>query len=424
MSYLSDEAWKLKTDLIRERMEKIQNSGLPAAQKAVVYGSEFLGPKEQLDIEETFHAMDPESEENQVTALVKKLKTQAEAERRIAGENYSGSKAISWEEMREHKATFIIEDLVPDDAVVFTVARANLGKTFSYIDAMCRMAAGMDWLGKKTRQAKTLVVLGEGRNGFIDRLDAWREAHGVDEAVLREWIRFIDGANLANDASLDLLKEAAEDHQAELIILDTWSVTSGATKEEDNGLNSELLRRARTIRDGATLWGIHHPRKAEEDTDAPVMRGAGALYGRAEVVMTMWKDRTFTGSNGAEREWLAISTEGDHKGKNRVGATETIRGLYLSEDFTNPVFTQELGQSLSRKATKTLKLVTRTMTVKEYQAKAGCAENTARDHLTAGVNEGVLRRLPGTGNTPDKYEPTNPFDHALAALAEAKAGRR
>lgn len=421
---MNEVSWTLKTDELRARLDKMKGKDVPPLQKALFFGEAMLGPNEALDAQEAWNMLDPESDENQVAALVKKLKTQAEAERRIAGENYSGSKALSWEEMREHKATFIIEDLIPDDAVVFTVARANLGKTFSYIDAVCRMAAGMDWLGKKTRPAKTLIVLGEGRNGFIDRLDSWREAHGVDESVLREWIAFVDGANLANDVSLDLLKELAEKHQAELIVLDTWSVTSGATKEEDNALNADLLRRALTIRQGVTLWNIHHPRKAEEDTDAPVMRGAGALYGRAEVVMTMWKDRTFTSNDGTEREWLAISTDGDHKGKNRVGATETIRGLYLSEDYATPVFTQAVGQSLSRKATKTLKLVTRTMTVKEYQSKAGVAENTARDHLTAGVAEGVLRRLPGAGNAPDKYEPVNPFDHALVALDEKKAARR
>ena len=362
--------------------------------------------------------LDGYTPENTTKALVMaevaymRLKAETEAQRRLAGENYSGTELLSWADLREHETSFIVQDLIADNSVHYLVARPNLGKTFAYIDMVCRMAMGMDWLGKKTRQTRVLIVLGEGLNGFVHRLDAWREAHGVAQADLEPWLSFVSGSNLNNDESLELLVKHSAGH--ELIIFDTWSNTSGVHKEEDNGLNNETLRRA-TEALGQALLFVHHPRKSDQDTDAPTMRGAGALYGRAEVTMTLWKDHGFTAPDGTKREWLAMSTEVDHAGKNRVAATETIRGLYLSEDFSAPVFMQSAGEVLSSQARKVRQVLTTPMTVAQYVKASGVSEPTARRHLAKAVEEGVAELQSGSGRVADTFNPTQRWAQNLQA---------
>lgn len=102
---------------------------------------------------------------------------------------------------------------------------------------------------------------------------------------------------------------------------------------------------ALTIRSGATHLVVHHPRKSEEDTDHPILRGSGALDGRADVVMTMYRDRKFLPKTGEKADYMALSTD-DHGGKNRSAATETIQGLYLSEQLQCGVPSGLIGVSV------------------------------------------------------------------------------
>lgn len=389
--------------------EAFATGTLTPEEKVRALASIYL-PMDQAD--EVISYMSGVAPENGTKALFmadvayQRLKAQQEAERRLAGENYSGSTAMTWDDLEAHKTSFLVQDLIADNSVHFLVARPNLGKTFTFIDMACRMATGMEWLGKKTRQAQTLIVLGEGVNGFMDRVKAWMEAHGKTREDLEPWIHFHEGMNLNNDEALDILKKRVAETQAELVIFDTWSNTSGVVDEERNGLNNEVLRRVTEALHGQALLFVHHPRKSDQDGDSPVMRGAGALYGRAEVVMTLWQDRGFTSPDGTKRNWMALSTEVAHAGKNRLAQTETIHGLYLSEDHDAPVFMQAEGEVLSAQSRKVRQVLTEPMTVTAYEKAAGVSEATARRHLSKAVEEGVAELHKGAGQVPDSFHPS------------------
>jgi hypothetical protein len=330
-----------------------------------------------------------------VQAAYVREKALLEAKRRIASETYVGSEEMTIADLRVSRSTFIVEDLLPHDGVCFLVAKNNIGKTFTYIDLVMHQVFGMHWLGKATTPTKTLIVLGEGHSGFIDRLDAWADFYGKTEAEWSPWLSFIRGANLNNDESISRIKTVADREEVGLIIFDTWANVSGALSEDDAALNSITMNRALAVRPGVTNLFIHHPRKSDEDTDHPVMRGSGALAGRADVVMTMYRDRKYSPRGGEKQEWLALSTDNDHAGKNRHAQTETIQGLYLEEHEPSAVFMRLKSESVSKGARVVLDHLTdKPTTLEDFHKACGKSESTARRYLDAAVKEGVAHYAP------------------------------
>lgn len=357
--------------------------------------------------------VDAEAELNGEIALMalakyKELKAAQIAATKIAADGYVGSEEITVAQLRETKTDFLVQDFLPTASIGFLVARSNLGKTFAYIDMCCRMVCGMPWLGKATRQSKILIVLGEGRAGFISRLDAWFALHGQDPSLMEEHFFFVDGANLFSDVSIERISAVANREQVDLIVFDTWAATSGVTEENAGGLNSEALNRTGKIRPSATSLFVHHPTKASEKSKCPDLRGSSALKGRADVVMTMYADSEFAAATGEAEEWIALSTEFDHGGKNRNARTETIRGLYLQDvGEDNKVFTQIESEALSLGSRQVRKHLKVAMTVNQFAASVKKGNSTAKRYLVAAVEEGIATRIVHHGSTtPDTYKLT------------------
>ncbi|WP_160133124.1 AAA family ATPase [Microbacterium sp. SLBN-146] len=398
------------------------------AMKAQMIGASSLPVDEMksvmqgvLDRAATGNTGATEDMEEQVEATLFTMKVKAEAERRLGAELFTGSAELSWDDLDSAHREFIIPGLLTSGGVCVICARSNLGKTYTYLDMACRMACGMPWLGKPTRQAKTLIVLGEGKAGFMSRLQAWMTAHGKTPGDLRPWLFFIDRANLNNDESLSRIREVVEREGIEVVIYDTWAATSGIQKEDDAVLTGMTINRVKDALPEATHLFIHHPRKAEQDTDAPVMRGSGAFEGAADVVMMMYRDRKFIPASGESFEFIALSTEQDHNGKARDGATETIRGLYLDEieladGSINRVMRLLDSETISKEAREVRRVLTRPMSHAEYAEASGKSRSTAHRYLQAAVADGVVTKAQGPLGM-DIYTPTQAWSELLGRAA-------
>jgi hypothetical protein len=371
-----------------------ETSGAPSSELPTPSGLAKMSPEEQIL--------------SMADELYIRKKASQIADTRIEAEGFSGSLELSIDDLKATKNQFIVQDLLPVDSIAFLVAVSNLGKTYAYVDLICRMIHGLPWLGKETKQVKILIVLGEGKAGFYERLEAWFKFHQLDIEITRDYLSFIDGANLFNDQSLAKLSEVANLQECGLIILDTWAATSGVADENAGSLNSTALNRAMTIKPGVTLLFVHHPTKSSEKSDCPDLRGSGALKGRADLVMTMYRDKSFNSSSGESEDFIALSTEGSHGGKNRNARTETLRGLYLHEsEDDQKVFLQIESEAVSKGA-----LIVRTrlkgrMTADQFAKVIKKSYTTAKRHLDAAVTEGIATKIQRTSSTePDHYELT------------------
>ena len=357
--------------------------------------------------------------EADVLTRLRQEKIRLEAERILAAEFYVGADELTWDALETMEMSYIVQDLVPEDAICFLVAKRNVGKTFAYLDMVCSMAAGKPWLGKETRQAKTTIVIGEGKNGYIDRIKAWCHHHTHPYEDLKQWISFIDGANLNSDVAIQRIRKVAMRESSELIVFDTWSNTSGVSNEDDGALNSITLNRATAIKPGTTLFFVHHPNKATQNTDAPVMRGSGTLEGRADVVMTMYMDKDFVSSVGEKQQWIAMSTDMDHQGKNRSARTETLQGLYLEDAVNSKVLSRSAFSGVSRHVYLVLTNLKDGMSVKDFATATGLTETTARRALKAAEADGtVYVSSRAAGKNPAKFSFMEGKDPGKMDLAE------
>ena len=334
------------------------------------------------------------------------MKATEVAKSKLSSEEFTGSIELTLEELAATKGVYLVEDLIFAESINFMIARSNLGKTFAYLDMSCRIILEEPWLGKQTKKGKVLIVLGEGKAGFYQRLETWLEVNGQTLDDIRGSMFFIDGANLFNDESLKKISEVAEREQVDLIIFDTWSATSGVTDENAGALNSEALNRGSKIRPEAALLFVHHPTKATELKDRPEMRGSSALKGRADCVMTMYDDRGFNPTDGRQQEWIALSTTFEHGGKNRNARTETIRGLYLADlGDDKKIFSQIESESMSKKAAVVRQRLKGIQTVEEFAEVLNMHSSSARRYLEAAVSEGVaVFHKREAANKPDRYE--------------------
>lgn len=314
-------------------------------------------------------------------------RVQRDAQRLLDAEvasGYRGTEELTWDDLFATPMTWLVQDLVARDSLVFLVGKSNVGKTFLYLDMVLNTVLGRPFMGKATTPTKTLIVLGEGLAGFGARIEAWCTANNADVADVKPWLSFTAGANLNNDESLDRLRGTAERNDVGLIVFDTYAATSGVMSEDDAALNAATLNAAKTIRPGATLLFAHHPRKSSEEGTNPVLRGSGALAGAADVVMTLWDDANFK-STGPKQGWLALSTEHSHGGKNRNARTETLRGLYLASQDDTAVMMRDKSASLSTADLSVLAHLIDGMTSKQFAAAAGVSQATADRHLKSSL---------------------------------------
>lgn len=306
-----------------------------------------------------------------------------EAKMRADGASYRGTNVISWDDLLVHDVDWIVDGVVPRAGLMAICARPNLGKTFLLVDLMCNIALGRPWVGKDTRRVKVVYVFGEGKAGLGKRFEAWCEANGVPMSEIQPWISLVDGANLSNDVSLERISEQVQATGAELVVFDTYASTSGTQNEDDNAMTSLLLNRARSAVGDAAIVFTHHPTKSSEDTVAPILRGAGAFNGAADAVFTMFVDKDYESEAIVSGEYIAISSEHRHAGKNRNAPNETIRGLYVGGAGDSAALFRDDSEQFSKGDLEIRKYLKDGMTRAEFVAASGINDKTAARYLRA-----------------------------------------
>lgn len=345
----------------------------------------------------------PDEHEAEVQRIIRRRKAEQEAERRLLDADSANTEVMTWEDLANAHRDYIVDSLVPSDGLVFIVARSNLGKTLAYVDMLCRCTFGMTWLGKKTRKVKAMVVVSEGKSGFLPRFESWCDYHDKDLSEVQKMIVPVTGANLNSTASLNRLSKIALEHGVELIIFDTYSNTSGLSDEDAAGPAAITIRNAVQIKPGSAVLFIHHPRKSDEKTKHPEARGSGAPKGAADVVMTMFFDNDQSLPSGTK--WISLSTESLHAGKNRDAKTETIRGLRLDKSRTStPVMVWSREGLVPEPVRKVESVLEGDMTLREIAESLSVSAKTADRYLIRGIELGRIERVESSAaNRPHLY---------------------
>ena len=351
---------------------------------------------------------DDETFEKEVVIELRRKRIQLEAELRLLSSDYQGSELLTLVDLQDYRQDYLVDTLVPrKKGLTALVAKRNIGKTFSYISMVLSMVFGMPWMGKKTERVKVLVVLGEGVNGFYDRIVAWCDYWNKPLSEVEEWLYFLDGANLSNQASLKILKEAVETFDIELCVFDTWAATSGVVDEDKAAVTSIALTRLRDAVGDASVLIVHHPNKSSENSSRPSARGSTALEARADVVMTITEDKKYKSKAGLSKQWIQLSTSHEHGGKNRGAPLETIQGAYVETEGAGAVWLLDDSSLISHGGDIVRQHLRGSMTVAEFSSAARIPESSVRRYFRAALADGIVSQEKSERrNEPARYRLT------------------
>lgn len=161
------------------------------------------------------------------------------------------------------------------------------GKSFVALDLAAARAAGSDWHGMTVRPGRTIYVAGEGMHDAKSRLGQAFDVYGADVTSRAAVAVTAEPIDLTSHRDLARLDAACGDHDADLLVLDTWARVSGVSDENDNAEASSVIAALDRMRHRHDLDVIvvHHARK-----DGLEMRGASALLAALDTAVRVTKD--------------------------------------------------------------------------------------------------------------------------------------
>lgn len=174
--------------------------------------------------------------------------------------------------------TWLIENWIPQSSLVCTYAPSGSLKSFLVLDQALHICTGATWNGSPSKKGAVLYIAGEGRNGLIKRIAAWRK-HYKNE-VLENFYLSNSAIELLDNTNVEqVIKEAkgyAEKHgEVSMIVVDTLNRNFGSgdenkTQDMTAFINAVGRLQAQT---SSCVHIVHHTSKA----DSSVARGSGAL---------------------------------------------------------------------------------------------------------------------------------------------------
>lgn len=166
-------------------------------------------------------------------------------------------------------AADFVENVISEGAMSVVYGESNCGKTFFMSDLALHVAAGMPWNGRAVEQGGVIYCALEGAHGISNRVAAFRQHHGLEDATLPFAIIPVSVNLLDPKADTDKLIEAIQaaakkmSMPVKLVVLDTLSRALAGGNENAPDDMGALVNSIDKIRQatGAHVCGIHHSGK-------------------------------------------------------------------------------------------------------------------------------------------------------------------
>lgn len=224
-----------------------------------------------------------------------------------------------------------VEDLLGDNQFSVVYGESNCGKTFFALDLALHLAQGSAWFGRETRQCGVVYVAMEGGHGIRNRIAAFKQHHGLDDAeialaVIPQTVSLLN--NQADvQALIDAIAFAAQTIEGPigLIIFDTLSRALSGGDENSSEDMGALVRNVDLIRKmtGSHVMFIHHSGK---DT-ARGARGHSLVRAATDTEIEVFRDQDSGISTASVKKQRELDTSGMMSFKLQpVQVGETPRG--------------------------------------------------------------------------------------------------
>jgi KaiC/GvpD/RAD55 family RecA-like ATPase len=158
----------------------------------------------------------------------------------------------------------LLKGMLEREQISVIYGEAGCGKTFFALDAALHVTAGLEWFGRRVNQGAVVYVAAEAGRSIINRVVAWRTAHGLDKhdlpfAVVTSSIDLCH-AEAGDVGRLIHAIRAAEIGPIVLLIIDTVSrVLAGGNENSPDDMGS-LVRSLDRLRNElhCHVAAVHH----------------------------------------------------------------------------------------------------------------------------------------------------------------------
>lgn len=316
--------------------------------------------------------------------------------------------------------TWIVKNLIPDTAGLGVIWGASTsGKTFATLDLAMSVCRGIPWNGLRTRESGCVYVVAEGQGGFVNRVNAYLQYHGLDKNGLRleivaQPINLLDPQEHLDDL-IQAVKDAGERiGPIRVVFIDTLNrVIAGGDENSSMDMGALLLNLQRLAHaTGCFVMLVHHcgkdetrgarghsSLKAAADLEISVANNAGARTLRIEKL----KDGQDGVSYGFRLEVVELGEDEDGdkvtscivvpseiqpaRSKPRFTGAESVALQALNEAIT------EHGKTMP--ATSTIPQGVRAVTLEEWRERFRLRYGQDRERQGEAVKKAFLRAKEG-----------------------------
>lgn len=188
----------------------------------------------------------------------------------------------------KHVLPWLVKHMVPASSVGLIYGRSQSFKTFFLIDKCCRVAAGLDYCGKPTKQGIVYLVAAEGGSGIAKRIRAWelenKTTVGNNLIVVPHTV--FPTSDHQRQALIEDIKAECErqNKYIALVVFDTMSQCANGASENDAGEVSKYLNQCRSIATqvNCTVINVHHTKKDSDD-----FRGSSTIEGNLDFMIAV-----------------------------------------------------------------------------------------------------------------------------------------
>lgn len=173
-----------------------------------------------------------------------------------------------------------IDNVIPDDAgIIIIYGKPKTFKSFLALDMALSIASGVPFHGKATEQGTVMYIAGEGQQGVLKRIEAWRQERNVDK--ITNFYLMVKPVLVSEPAAcrdlIDLINAAPADSKPEVVFIDT--VARNMKGDENGSGMADFIAGCDEIRaeTGAHVVAVHHTPK-----NSDTMRGWSGLPGAVD----------------------------------------------------------------------------------------------------------------------------------------------
>jgi hypothetical protein len=188
---------------------------------------------------------------------------------------------------RASAVRWAVKGLIPQQGLGFIYGASGTFKSFLALDYALHRAYGINWLGRRTKQATPVYLAAEGGAGLMRRIQAWHQARSMDWRKCPMRVVIVPMTLRTQASTLAGAVQAAGVVCGDLIV-DTMSQTFTGN-ENSNDEVAEFLRVLGTdLRDTlqCTVTVVHH--SGHSATERP--RGASAIIANVDFALGVFRD--------------------------------------------------------------------------------------------------------------------------------------